>query len=213
MVSLRRYLLRGILFVLPIGVTIWFLYYAITTIDAVSYQVLSLFFRKSTLLDKEQYVFGFSILVTLVLLLVIGWLVTNIFGRIVTRWIDRLFDSVPLVNKVYNFIKQITVSFGTQQGSAFKHTVLVDYPHPGMKAIGFVSNEFKDGLSGEERTKGKLAVFVPTSPNPTSGFVMLVDKADVIPLDMPVEEGLKFIVSGGALHVEGGADDSNQGSV
>ncbi len=201
MANLQRYLLRGLIVVLPVGVTIWFLYFAVTKMDAISRSILSLFFRRSELLN-ERYVFGFSFLVVLILLMIIGWLATNIFGKILTGWVDRLFESVPLVNKIYNFAKQITTSFGTSGGGAFKRTVLVDYPHPGMKALGFVSNELKEGVFGSGTEGGKLAVFIPTSPNPTSGFVVIVDEADVVHLDMTVEEGLKFIVSGGTLHVE-----------
>jgi uncharacterized membrane protein len=199
MVNLRRYFIRGLLFVLPIGVTIWFLVYAITAMDSFSYKILAFVFRSSSLLEKSQYTFGFSILVILCVVTFIGWLVTNIFGKIISGWIDLLFNAVPLVNKIYNFIKQITTSFGTTGGSAFKGTVLVDYPHPGMKAMGFISNHFVNGIAGDERTRGQVAVFVPTSPNPTSGFVVMVKEEDVIHLPMPVEDGLKFIVSGGAL--------------
>jgi uncharacterized membrane protein len=186
--------------VLPIGVTVWFLYYAFTTVDSLSYKFLLLFFRKSVLLDREKYVFGFSLLVLLLLLTGIGWLVSNIFGRIITRLVDRFFETVPLVNKIYHFMKQVTGSFGIEGISPFKQVVLIDYPRPGLKALGFVSNEFPNGLSGDQASRGKLAVFIPTSPNPTSGFVVLVDESECIPLDMTVEEGLKFIVTGGALY-------------
>ena len=197
--SLRRYFLSGLLFMLPIGVTVWFLYYAFTTIDSLSYRFLLLFFHKSVLLEKDKYVFGFSLLVLMLLILGMGWLASNIFGRIFTRLVDKLFESVPVVNKIYHFIKQITKSFSLEGGNVFKQVVLIDYPHPGLKTLGFVANKFPDGLSGDNATKGKLAIFVPTSPTPMSGFVVLVDESDCIPLDMTIEEALRFYVSGGVL--------------
>ncbi len=211
MKSLRRYFLNGLLFVLPIGLTVWFLVYLVTSIDELLRNIFRLFVSDDSafaILLTTDYVFGFSILVTIILLIVIGWLVRNVFGRLIRRWIDRIFDSVPLVNKIYSFVKQVTTSLGKGGGSAFKRVVLVDYPHPGTKAIGFVSNENMAAVLGEENSRDKIAVFVPTSPNPTSGFVIVVDAADAITLKMTVEEGLQFIISGGTLEIGGSDSDS-----
>lgn len=211
MKSLRRYFLNGLLFVLPIGLTIWFLVYLVTSIDELLRNIFRLFVSGDSafaILLTTDYVFGFSILVTIILLIVIGWLIRNVFGRLIRKWIDRLFESVPLVNKIYNFVKQVTTSLGKEGGGAFKRVVLVDYPHPGTKAIGFVSNEDLAGLLGKENSQGKVTVFVPTSPNPTSGFVIILDAAETIPLEMTVEEGLQFIISGGTLDISSNDSDS-----
>ncbi len=210
MSTLRRYFVNGLLFVLPIGLTLWFLVYLVSSVDEILRNLLSVFVSETSsvgLLLSTNYVFGLSILVTVILLIVIGWLVRNVFGRLVRTWVDRLFDAVPLVNRIYHFIKQVTTSIGKGGGTAFKRVVLVDYPHPGTKAVGFVSNENLAGLMGTENCKGKISVFVPTSPNPTSGFVIVVNSSDAIPVDMTVDQGLQFIISGGTLEIAGDETD------
>lgn len=207
---LRRYFINGLLFVLPIGLTLWFLFYLVSSVDEILRNLLSIFVSDSSpvgLLLSTNYVFGLSILVTVILLVVIGWLVRNVFGKLVRTSVDRLFDAVPLVNRIYHFIKQVTRSIGKGGGTAFKRVVLVDYPHPGTKAVGFVSNENLAGLMGKDNCQGKISVFVPTSPNPTSGFVIVVNASDAIPVDMTVEQGLQFIISGGTLEIS--SDDTD----
>ena len=204
MASLRRYFINGLLFVLPIGLTLWFLVYLVSSVDEILRNLLSVFVSDTSpvgLLLSTNYVFGLSILVTVILLIVIGWLVRNVFGKMVRTSVDRLFEAVPLVNRIYHFVKQVTTSIGKGGGSAFKRVVLVDYPHPGTKAVGFVSNENLAGVMGKDACSGKIAVFVPTSPNPTSGFVIVVNVSDSIPVDMTVEQGLQFIISGGTLEI------------
>jgi uncharacterized membrane protein len=196
--SVRKYLISGLLFTLPVGLTIWFLVAVVAWVDGAFRKFFGFFFRDSPLFGDE-YVFGFSLVIVLLLLLGIGWLATNVMGKLLRLWIDTLFDSVPLVNKIYHFVKQVTSSLSKGGGTAFKRVVLVQYPHPKIHAIGFVSNENFHYAGLGDKGGRKLVVFVPTAPNPTSGFVLVVDEADCIPLEMPVEDGLKFIISGGTL--------------
>ena len=201
--SLRRYFINGLLFLLPIGLTVWFLVLAVTKVDEISLNFLKIFLgEESILLKEENYVFGISLLITATLIYIIGWLATNYFGNLFTKWIDKIFEMVPLANKVYQFVKQITNTLNKGGGSAFQRVVLIEYHRKDLWVMGLVSNDSLEGILGEKAGAGKIAVFIPTSPNPTSGFVAMVDEKDTIPLDLSVEEGLKVVISGGSLGAE-----------
>jgi uncharacterized membrane protein len=117
----------------------------------------------------------------------------NYLGRKAIEWLDNAIMRVPLMNKIYGTIKQVNQSFSSNK-SSFKQAVLVAFPHEGSRAVGFVTGE-QAGLGGEKL----LSVFIPTTPNPTSGFLLLLPESQVIKLDMSVAEGIKFIISLGAL--------------
>ncbi len=195
--SIRKYLISGLLITLPVGLTTWFLIAVVAWVDGIFRKFFGFLFSESRLFG-DQYVFGFSIVVVMLFLLGIGWLASNVLGKLLRFWIDTLFESVPLVNKIYHFVKQVTTSLGKGGGGAFKRVVLVHYPYRDSLAVGFVSNEGFPCVDSGKQCK-KLVVFVPTAPNPTSGFVLLIDEDDCIPMDIPVEDGLKFIISGGTL--------------
>ena len=117
----------------------------------------------------------------------------NYFGRKTMEWIDHTIMRVPLMNKIYGTVKQVNASFSSNK-SSFKQVVLVTFPHPRSRAVGFVTGEQK-GLGPEKL----ISVFIPTTPNPTSGFLLLVPESEIIKLEMSVADGIKFIISLGAL--------------
>jgi uncharacterized membrane protein len=117
----------------------------------------------------------------------------NYFARKTIEWIDNAIMRVPLMNKIYSTVKQVNASFSSNK-SAFKQVVLVTFPHPRSRAVGFVTGEQK-GLGPEKL----ISVFIPTTPNPTSGFLVLVPESEIIKLEMSVADGIKFIISLGAL--------------
>jgi uncharacterized membrane protein len=120
----------------------------------------------------------------------------NYFGRKAIEWLDQTIMRVPLMNKIYGTVKQVNESFSSKK-SSFKQVVLVCFPHPRSRAIGFVTGE-QLGL-GQERL---VSVFIPTTPNPTSGFLVLVPESEIIKLDMSVADGIKFVISLGAIAPE-----------
>jgi uncharacterized membrane protein len=120
----------------------------------------------------------------------------NYFGRKMIEWIDGTIMRVPLMNKIYGTVKQVNASFSSNK-SSFKQVVLVTFPHPRSRAVGFVTGEQK-GLGPEKL----ISVFIPTTPNPTSGFLVLVPESEIINLEMSVADGIKFIISLGALMPE-----------
>jgi uncharacterized membrane protein len=114
-------------------------------------------------------------------------------GRKAIQWADRALMSIPLLNKVYGTVKQVNESFSSRK-SAFQQVVLVPFPHPGSRSVGFVTGE-QQSPDGEKL----ISVFVPTTPNPTSGFLLLLPGRDIVKLDMSVADGIKYVISLGAI--------------
>ena len=134
-----------------------------------------------------------SVLWAVFLLCLVGRYAGNYLGRKTIEWIDAAIMRVPLLNKIYGTIKQVNESF-TSNKSSFKQVVLVTFPHGRSRAVGFVTGE-QPGLGGEML----VSVFIPTTPNPTSGFLVLVPESEIIKLEMSVADGIKFIISLGAI--------------
>ncbi len=185
----RHYFFAGILILTPMVLTFYILK---ALLDAAG-SILSPFF---------DYLFGVHIpgigLVTLLVIVVVSGIVAeNVIGKKIFEWWDALLKKMPLVHNLYQPIKQIFSAFSNKDGkSKFSRVVLVEYPKAGSFAIGFVTNEL-EGKITERFEKKMLSCFVPTTPNPTSGFLLIVPLNEVIPLSISVEEGIRFVISGG----------------
>ena len=138
----------------------------------------------------------FALLLTVVLICLAGRYGRNYLGRKTIEWIDRALMRVPLMNKIYGTVKQVNESFSSNK-SSFKQVVLVTFPHARSRSLAFVTGEQK-GLGAEKL----ISVFIPTTPNPTSGFLLLVPESEIIKLDISVADGIKFIISLGAITPE-----------
>jgi uncharacterized membrane protein len=143
--------------------------------------------------DMYWYWSCFALLLTVGLICLAGRYGRNYFGRKTIEWIDHALMRVPLLNKIYGTIKQVNESFQNNK-SSFKQVVLVTFPHPRSRSLAFVTGEQK-GLGAEKL----ISVFIPTTPNPTSGFLLLVPESEIIKLDISVADGIKFIISLGAI--------------
>ncbi len=195
MKRLRRYIVAGILVWLPLGLTILLLRFAMRLMD------------RSLLLIPEQYrpeaLLGFPIpglgaVLTIVLLLVTGVLAANFVGRAFVGGWESLMDRIPVVRSVYSAAKNFAEIVFSDSSHAFKNVLLVEYPRKGIYSLAFqTSSELGEvqGRTGEE----VVGCFVPTTPNPTSGFIIIVPKRDVTVLDMEVDEALKMIISLGVV--------------
>jgi uncharacterized membrane protein len=141
---------------------------------------------------------GFRVVVVLVVLFVTGILVANFLGRSILRLWEAILGRIPLVRSIYNSVKQVSDTLLAPNGQAFRQAVLVEYPRAGCWSIGFLtgtsSGEVADHLAGEH-----VSVFVPTTPNPTAGFLLIVPRSDIKPLNMSVDAALKYIVSMGVV--------------
>jgi uncharacterized membrane protein len=143
--------------------------------------------------EIHWYWSGIALVWAVFLLCLIGLYGRNYLGRKTIEWIDTGIMRVPLMNKIYGTIKQVNESFSSNK-SSFKQVVLVTFPHGRSRAVGFVTGEQR-GLGGEKL----ISVFIPTTPNPTSGFLVLVPESEIIKLEMSVADGIKFIISLGAI--------------
>jgi len=143
--------------------------------------------------DIPWYWSWIALIWALFLVCLVGRYGRNYLGRKTIEWLDNAIMRVPLMNKIYGTIKQVNASFSSNK-SSFKQAVLVAFPHEGSRAVGFVTGE-QSGLGGEKL----VSVFIPTTPNPTSGFLLLFPEDEIIKLDMSVADGIKFIISLGAI--------------
>jgi uncharacterized membrane protein len=148
--------------------------------------------------DIHWYWSLLSLLLAIVLIAVVGRSARNYVGKKVIQLVDKVLMRVPLLNKIYGAIKQVNEAFTSSNKSSFKHVVLVEFPRPGIYSVGFITGENHAEVQAKTR-ENIVSVFIPTTPNPTSGYLALVPASKVIRLEMPVADGIKFIISLGSV--------------
>lgn len=193
---LRERFVAGMLIALPIVATFVILEFLINLIDSRVVPLLPAALRPETYLDYA--VPGFGLIILLLFLTLLGAVATNFLGNYFVSLMDRVLTRVPVVRNVYSVFKQIRDVFQSNTGGQYKEVVMVQYPKEGTWAIGFVAGAAKGEMRhrlGDEF----IGVFVPTTPNPTSGFLLYVRASEVVKLDMTVEDGAKVIFSGGLV--------------
>lgn len=193
---LRARFVAGMLIALPIVATFIILQFLINLIDSRVVPLLPASLRPETYLDYA--VPGFGLLILLIFLTFVGAIATNFLGKFLVNATDRILTRVPVVRSVYSVFKQIRDVFQNNTAGQYKEVAMVQYPREGSWAIGFVAGPVR----GEMRQKlgdDYVGIFVPTTPNPTSGFLLYVSSSKIIRLDMTVEEGAKIIFSGGLV--------------
>jgi len=184
--KLRAHFLTGILIVVPLGITVLILVWMFNSIDDVLQPIIR------SIVGRTIPGVGFG--TTIVLIFVVGVIASNVGGRKLVHYGESLLARVPLVRQLYTGIKQILVSFSSPGEAGFLRVVLVEFPKKGMRAIGFVTNESYD-KSGEKL----LTVFIPTSPNPTSGYLEIVRETDVVHTEIPIDDALEMVLSAGKV--------------
>lgn len=216
--TFRKYFTTGLLVLLPMAATVWVIMILARWIDG---YILSHAFNLMERLGLDEvwdpgamkWVVGImAIVLTLLAVAALGGLTRNAAGRFTLRLMDTFFTRVPFANKVYIFVKGLIDTISLAGGGHFERVVAIEYPRKGIHSIGFVSRTMDEHfLKGS--VAEKVAVFVPTSPNPTSGFIVVVDVADTVRLDLTPEDALKFIVSGGVVLPEVADKARNRESV
>lgn len=198
MPALRRYLAAGLLIWIPLGVTLLIIKFLVDLMDE-TLLLLPISVRPETLLGHR--IPGLGVLFTIVVVIVTGIIVTNLFGRKLLHWGELLLDRIPLVRTLYTSAKKITETIFNSGGKSFRKVVMVEYPRRDMWTLAFMTGN--GAREVEARTGEKMVnVFVPTTPNPTSGFVLMVPQRDVIELSMSTDEGLRMILSAGVVGPE-----------
>lgn len=193
---LRRYFVAGLLVWLPLVATYLVLSFSIRVIDR-SLLLLPASLRPENLIGFK--IPGLGVILTLALVCVTGFLVANFFGRsLITAW-ESLLARIPLVNSVYGAVKQITASLFSDASQSFREVVMVEYPRRGLWMLAFVTGDTPKHFQ-EVANESLINIYVPTTPNPTSGFYIMVPPSDVKRLTIPVEIGLKMILSAGVVN-------------
>lgn len=192
---LRANFLTGLVVAAPIGITIWLAVQVISFVD----QSVAGFIPARYVAAYNQYGLpGSGVVIVLVLLTIIGFLTRNYLGRAFLAYGERLVDRMPVVRSIYGALKQIFDAVIQQSSSSFSEVVLVEYPRRGIWAIGFVTSKTKGEV--QNLTEDDVVnIFLPTTPNPTSGFLLFVPRRDIVTLHMSVEEGIKLVISGGLV--------------
>ncbi|MFZ2649851.1 MAG: DUF502 domain-containing protein [Burkholderiaceae bacterium] len=200
---MKKYLIAGLLVWLPLAITIWVLQAALGLIDAVFGWLLSasqalLPEAARASLEALRHVPGMGLLVLLVGLLLTGAFAANFVGQWWLKQGHRLLIKIPIVKSIYNSVKQVSDTLFSSSGNAFREAVLVEYPRAGAWTIAFVTGK-PSGEAAAQLGGDYLSIYVPTTPNPTSGFFLMVPRADVLALRMSVDEALKYVISMGVV--------------
>lgn len=188
---LKKYLLAGLAVILPLTITLWVLVGVFRFIDGLA--------GRAIVYLTGQYIWGLGFVVTFGVILLTGLFATNIIGRRLLALGEKLLFRVPLARTIYRLTKQVVQAVSRQDEQVFRQVVMVEYPRQGIYSIGFVVGNAEDALFGRKDLE-KLKIFIPTVPNPTSGFLVIVPRRDVTPMPMTVEDGLKFVLSAGIVN-------------
>jgi uncharacterized membrane protein len=187
---LRRYFLTGLLILAPIVVTGYILWKVFSSVD----HILNPIQTKYHIIDIP----GLGFFVVILFIIIVGFLFGNLIGKRFISAGERLLNYIPLIPRIYNAVKELGEVFLTDRTTVFKKVVLIRYPHPGSFALAFLTKESPDYFNNLVDHE-LINVFVPTTPNPTSGFLLLMPRKDVFEVRVSVEEGMKMVISGGAF--------------
>jgi uncharacterized membrane protein len=187
---IRQYFITGLVVLTPAAASIYIFWILFHKIDGI---LGGLIFKYT-----HHHLYGVGFVTVLLLIFLLGVVASNFLGRRLVHVADEGFSRLPMVNKLYGAVKQMSEVFLGQKATVFRRVVLVEFPKPGSYSIAFVTAETDNALDvGPEGPY--LHVFVPTPPNPTAGFLLIVPASRVIPLEIPLEDALKFVLSGGAV--------------
>jgi uncharacterized membrane protein len=193
---LRKNVLAGILVVAPVALTFYIVMMIVRWVDTGVGALLPAAYKQQ--FDLFYHIPGMGLLMAFVFLLVIGAIARSVLGQLVVRMGESILSHIPIMRGLYGALKQIFQTVLTNKSDAFRKVVLVEFPRRDSWTLGFVTGS----TAGEAEEKIKditVNVFVPTTPNPTSGFLLMVPQKDLLPLDMTVEQGIKMVVSGGII--------------
>ncbi|WP_432381236.1 DUF502 domain-containing protein [Duganella sp. P38] len=198
---MRKYFITGLLILVPLAITAWVLNLVISTMDQ-SLLFVPERWQPRTLIGFD--IPGLGTLLTVIIVFLTGLLTNNLVGNYVVRLWEKLLTRIPVVSSLYSSVKQVSDTLFSSSGNAFRKAVLVPYPHQNSWTIAFLTGapggDVKNHLAGDY-----VSVYVPTTPNPTSGFFLMMARKDVVELDMSVDAALKYIVSMGVVAPEDAA--------
>ncbi|MBY6047240.1 DUF502 domain-containing protein [Vannielia litorea] len=209
--GLRSSFFTGLVVVGPVAVTIWLIWTVVGWVDGVVMPFVPGAYHPETLINKyfncadcepiRVNIRGVGVVVFLLFTVLVGWMAKGFLGRSFLRWAESLVDRMPVVRSIYNGLKQIAETVFAQTETNFDKACLVQYPRHGIWAIAFISTKAKGEIAKKSPVEDEMvSVFLPTTPNPTSGFLLFVPRKDVIILDMTVEDAAKLVISAGLVY-------------
>ncbi len=208
--ALRNSFLTGLVVIAPIGLTVWLIWTVVGWVDSFVWPFIPDAYQPSELINRslglegedriEVNVRGVGVIIFLLFTIIVGWVAKGFIGRSFLAWGESLIDRTPVVRSIYNGVKQIAETIFAQTEANFEKACLIQYPRPGIWAIGFISAPTRGEILSKSDPDEMLSVFVPTTPNPTSGFLLFFDRKEVIELDMTIEDAAKLVISAGLVY-------------
>ena len=209
--SLRASFLTGLVVIAPVGLTIWLIWSVVGWIDGFVLPLVPSAYHPDRLLqdllgldpDVQVNIRGLGVVIFLIFTILVGWIAKGFIGRSLIRFAESLVERTPVVRTIYSGIKQISETIFAQSERSFEKACLIEYPRRGIWALGFISTDARGEITartGESPEEPMVSVFLPTTPNPTSGFLLFFPKKDVIELDMTVEDAAKLVISAGLVY-------------
>ncbi len=196
---LRNYFVTGLLVLVPISLTLFIINYLFLKIDSILRDVIYKFFRAQLGLPLgDEPIPGLGFITLILLILVTGLLARNYLGKKIIQFGELILARIPIISRIYSTIQQISQAFLSEKREVFKKPVLFEYPRRGIYSIGFYTQDTR-GPVQDALDEDVVSVFLPTTPNPTSGFLLFVPKTEIIDIDLSVEEAMKLVISGGAI--------------
>jgi uncharacterized membrane protein len=195
---LRNIFITGLLITLPIVLTWFILQFLFKNLDALSPVFTNVLIQLGAPFPEGYRIPFLGVLITLLIILTVGWLTTSFFGKKIFKLGETLVEKIPFVRRIYRGSKQVVISIAQADTSAFRKVVLLEFPRRGLLAIGFVTGESR-GEVQRLTQENMFNVFVPTMPNPTSGFLIFAPANELTEVSMSIEEGIKYVVSGGIV--------------
>ncbi len=208
--SLRGSFLTGLVVIAPVGLTIWLIWSVVGWIDGFVLPLVPQAYHPDRMLqdflgldpDSQFNVRGLGVVIFLIFTIIVGWMAKGLIGRSFIRFAESLVERTPVVRTIYSGIKQISETIFAQSERSFENACLIEYPRKGIWALGFISTGTRGEVAAKagENSEPMVSIFLPTTPNPTSGFLLFVPKKDVIELDMTVEDAAKLVISAGLVY-------------
>ena len=198
---IRNVFITGLLITLPIALTYFILQFLFKNLDALSPVFTKVLIDLGAPIPEGYRIPALGLVITLLIVLAVGWFTTNFFGKRLILVGENIVGKIPFVRRIYKGSKQVVQSIAHADTRAFRKVVLIEFPRRGMLAIGFVTGEAR-GEVQKNTCDDILNVFVPTMPNPTSGFLVFAPPEELTEIDMSIEDGVKYVVSGGIVTTE-----------
>ncbi|MCF6315117.1 MAG: DUF502 domain-containing protein [Marinosulfonomonas sp.] len=197
--GLRTNFFTGLVVVAPIGMTLWLMWAITGKIDSWVLPFIPATFTPKTYIGIDLR--GVGVIIFLVFTVLIGWLTKGIMGKSLLRWGEDIVDRMPVVRSIYNGLKQLAETVFAQSETSFDKVCMIEYPRKGIWAVAFISTTSKGEIQDKiPRDEQMISVFLPTTPNPTSGFLLFVPQSDLIELDMSVGDAMKLVISAGLVY-------------